>query len=102
MRIAVLMAGLAVVAAAQVRVGATDRGLVVEGRHKALWISLADAVKMPEVGWGVTPNGGFLSCDIYDDENPALEKGTREKCEAWVAAQEAYREKLQRLFARGW
>lgn len=74
------------------------------GDHVELWVTLADEVALPEVGWGNQFGPVLLesadACakndDIADDANAVAE------CRTWYMEQQVYRRQFRKLFVRQW
>jgi hypothetical protein len=64
--------------------------------HVKLWLALADAVAMPDIGWG--NQFGEQTC-ATDDASRSTRPGV-ESCPDWAARQVAYRDQFRRLFLR--
>lgn len=79
---------------------ATDAATMPAGDHVELWISLADAIALPPIGWGhqFGPITVARPADCAGNENIP----DASACRAWLARQYQYRRKLGRLFVRQW
>lgn len=113
-RVWVRNAGDGLVVAGEVDGGAADfprnKNLILQKDHVEIWLAAADAVDLPEIGWGnqfgetLLPKGPD-SCGNYEG-NPrsgAEElKAGEKKCREWATTQQRYRASFQRLFVRQW
>lgn len=65
--------------------------------HVSLWLTAAQKIGMPEIGWG--NQFGLTNCKELLKQEP---ERSAEDCQAWENQQVRYREQLRRLFVRHW
>jgi len=79
---------------------ATDAASMPAGDHVELWVSLADAIALPPIGWG--HQFGPIAVPRAADCDGNVNIPDEAACRAWRARQVTYRRHLARLFVRQW